>query len=164
MEVTVTDANLDPVSWVLEGADASLFETRRSDYHQAEVWTAASLLGVGKTNLTFMIRAYDGIDYSDNAISVNATVTQDTTSPPAPAPIYSPGSGSSSPKDPEPGVCPTETAPFNDLDQAPVAKAAINCLHGLKITAGTTPDTYSPKQPVTRAQMALFLARLWQSL
>ena len=39
------------------------------------------------------------------------------------------------------------------------AEEAINCLAYYGITAGTTPDTFSPNRPITRWQMALFLVQ-----
>ncbi|MBK9558028.1 MAG: S-layer homology domain-containing protein [Candidatus Microthrix sp.] len=36
---------------------------------------------------------------------------------------------------------------------------AVGWLVGAGITSGTSPGTYSPSQPVTRAQMAVFLWR-----
>ncbi|MDX1450327.1 MAG: S-layer homology domain-containing protein, partial [Acidimicrobiia bacterium] len=50
---------------------------------------------------------------------------------------------------------------FTDLQGlSPEAVAAIGSLQALGITSGTTATTYSPGQPVTRWQMALFLTRL----
>ena len=39
------------------------------------------------------------------------------------------------------------------------AEAAVNCLAYYGITYGTAPGQYSPSQPITRRQMALFLSR-----
>ncbi|MEM9466464.1 MAG: S-layer homology domain-containing protein, partial [Actinomycetota bacterium] len=50
-----------------------------------------------------------------------------------------------------------------DIDPTDWAYADIACIHDLAITTGTTPTTYSPDDPVTRRQMAAFLARLWTS-
>ena len=61
------------------------------------------------------------------------------------------------------GICPILETPFTDIDQT-TAKADITCIYALGITKGTTPTTYTPHQPVTRQQMASFLARLWQIL
>ena len=40
-----------------------------------------------------------------------------------------------------------------------IAEAAIDCLAYYGITSGTDPDRFSPDQPITRWQMALFLVR-----
>ncbi|MCQ3807967.1 MAG: S-layer homology domain-containing protein, partial [Acidimicrobiia bacterium] len=37
-------------------------------------------------------------------------------------------------------------------------------VYGLRVTNGTSDTTYSPHNPVTRAQMASFLTRLYRSL
>lgn len=55
-------------------------------------------------------------------------------------------------------------APFTDVAATSYAAADIGCLYGLGITTGTSADTYSPHQPVTRAQMAVFLSRLYDTL
>ena len=60
--------------------------------------------------------------------------------------------------------CPTTaSAPFNDIDDPQLAADA-NCLRGLGITTGTTATTYSPERPVTRAQTASLLIRVWRLL
>ncbi len=61
-------------------------------------------------------------------------------------------------------TCPTAAAPFTDVPATSFAKADIDCIYGLGITTGTSPTTYSPANPVTREQMAAFLARLWRAL
>nr|NIR36948.1 S-layer homology domain-containing protein [Actinomycetota bacterium]NIS35415.1 S-layer homology domain-containing protein [Actinomycetota bacterium]NIT95634.1 S-layer homology domain-containing protein [Actinomycetota bacterium]NIU19327.1 S-layer homology domain-containing protein [Actinomycetota bacterium]NIU66485.1 S-layer homology domain-containing protein [Actinomycetota bacterium] len=53
--------------------------------------------------------------------------------------------------------------PFVDVDPDSYAHADIALLADLAITTGTGPDTYSPADPVTREQMAAFLARLLRS-
>ncbi|MCQ3806135.1 MAG: S-layer homology domain-containing protein, partial [Acidimicrobiia bacterium] len=57
----------------------------------------------------------------------------------------------------------TET-PFTDVDEASFASADIGRIFGLGITTGTSSTTYSPKDPVTREQMATFLANLYRTL
>ncbi|MCY4492388.1 MAG: S-layer homology domain-containing protein, partial [Acidimicrobiaceae bacterium] len=61
---------------------------------------------------------------------------------------------------------PAETAPtpFTDIDDSSFAFDDIGRIYGLGITKGTSDDTYSPKQVVTREQMAAFLARLYENL
>ena len=51
-----------------------------------------------------------------------------------------------------------EPAGFRDTEGS-FAKEAADCLAHYGITQGTTPETFSPGQVVTRRQMALFLAR-----
>ena len=60
--------------------------------------------------------------------------------------------------------CPTEPNPFSDVGPDHWAADAINCIYWLEITDGKTADTYAPDEPVTRAQMATFIARLWTTL
>ena len=50
---------------------------------------------------------------------------------------------------------------FTDVDPSDWARADIACINDLAITTGTTATSYSPDDPVTRRQMAAFLARLW---
>ena len=51
-------------------------------------------------------------------------------------------------------------APFGFVDiEGHFAADAINCMAYYGITKGTTVDRYSPNQPITRWQMALFLTR-----
>ena len=51
-----------------------------------------------------------------------------------------------------------EPAGFRDTEGS-FAKEAADCLAHYGITLGTSPETFSPRQPATRRQMALFLAR-----
>ena len=55
---------------------------------------------------------------------------------------------------------PARDHPFTDIDPNSFALAAIDLIHDLKITTGTSATTYSPDNYVTREQMAAFLARL----
>ena len=57
----------------------------------------------------------------------------------------------------------TET-PFTDVDETSFASADIGRIFGLGITSGTSSTTYSPKETVTREQMASFLARLYEKI
>jgi len=50
---------------------------------------------------------------------------------------------------------------FTDIEQLPHDPYnAIRLIYELGVTKGTTPTTYSPASPVTRAQMALFVSRM----
>ncbi|MEM9466732.1 MAG: fibronectin type III domain-containing protein [Actinomycetota bacterium] len=60
-------------------------------------------------------------------------------------------------------ACPTPLLPFTDVATV-ISTADVACIYGLGITAGTSPTTYSPDDPVDRDQMASFLARLWRAL
>ena len=62
------------------------------------------------------------------------------------------------------GTCSTAAAPFTDVSPSSFARNDINCIFALGITTGTTPTTYSPKDSVTREQMAAFLGRLYRGL
>jgi len=59
-------------------------------------------------------------------------------------------------------VCSTASTPFADINGS-FAEAEVACIYALGITIGTSPTTYSPAGPVTRAQMASFLARFWKA-
>lgn len=54
---------------------------------------------------------------------------------------------------------PDGTVPFDDVAPGSVHAGAIGRLVAAGITTGTTPRTYDPGAPVTRAQMASFLTR-----
>jgi hypothetical protein len=56
------------------------------------------------------------------------------------------------------------TSPFDDVDPTSFAYDDIALIADLGITTGTSPSTYSPDDPVTREQMAAFLARLHRLL
>ena len=60
-------------------------------------------------------------------------------------------------------VCPDPVLPFGDVASS-FALADIGCIFGLGITTGTSATTFDPIDPVTREQMAAFLARLWRAL
>ena len=60
-------------------------------------------------------------------------------------------------------VCPVGALPFADVSAGSFARDDIVCIHGLGVTTGTSPTTYSPDDFVTREQMASFLARLWRA-
>ena len=49
---------------------------------------------------------------------------------------------------------------FTDVADTSFADADITCIKALDITTGTSATTYSPANPVTREQMAAFIARL----
>jgi hypothetical protein len=60
------------------------------------------------------------------------------------------------------GSCP-EGVPedgFTDVEDSNTHEAAVDCLVAWGITTGTSATTYSPSIPVSRAQMASFIARL----
>jgi len=56
------------------------------------------------------------------------------------------------------GGCSTDH-PFTDVSPSSYASDAIGCLVQLGVTTGKTPTTFGPRDPMTRAQMAAFLAR-----
>ena len=59
---------------------------------------------------------------------------------------------------------PIVATPFTDIPTDSFAANDIARIYGLGITTGTTETTYDPKTPVTREQMASFLARLYEQL
>jgi len=61
--------------------------------------------------------------------------------------------------------CPTSGAlSFSDVSESSTHADNIDCMSALGITRGTTATTFSPGLPVTRGQMASFLARFHQAL
>ena len=61
-------------------------------------------------------------------------------------------------------AAPVAATPFTDVAEDSFAHDDVGRIYGLKITTGTSATTYSPTDPVTRAQMASFLARLFERL
>lgn len=60
--------------------------------------------------------------------------------------------------------CPGGPMPFLDVVSTSFAYRDVICIFGLQITTGTSPTAYSPKETVSREQMAAFVARLWRAL
>jgi len=58
--------------------------------------------------------------------------------------------------------CPVGGSQFTDVSAVSFAANSITCLRNLGITTGTGGGKYSPRLPVTREQMAAFLARFWR--
>jgi hypothetical protein len=59
-------------------------------------------------------------------------------------------------------ACPsdrTPAAPFTDVAAGDTHRQAVDCMAWWGVAAGTSPTTYGPANPVTRAQMASFVAR-----
>ena len=72
------------------------------------------------------------------------------------------GGGLSAQEDTSDPACPASlpSASFIDIGRLPdETTAAVACLLHYGITTGTSPTTFSPESPVTRSQMARFLAR-----
>lgn len=59
--------------------------------------------------------------------------------------------------------CPAGPTPFTDLSSTSFAYADVGCIYSLGVTGGTSATSYSPGDPVTREQMAAFLARLFRA-
>ena len=60
--------------------------------------------------------------------------------------------------------CPSSGAmSFDDVASGSTHAAGIDCVSALGVARGTADRTFSPSEPVTRAQMATFLARAWQA-
>ena len=94
-----------------------------------------------------MVQALDAVEAADERSDPSA----------APAP---PDSGSG-PLTLE-AACPSDRTPdaaFTDMAAGDTHRHAVDCMAWWGIAAGTSPTTYSPTAPVTRAQMASFVAR-----
>lgn len=52
---------------------------------------------------------------------------------------------------------------FEDVDEGSAHAKSIETITRLRITVGTTATTFSPSEPVTRAQMATFLTRFYEA-
>ena len=52
---------------------------------------------------------------------------------------------------------------FDDVPAGSTHAGGIDCVSALGVARGTADRTFSPSEPVTRAQMAAFLARAWEA-
>ena len=87
------------------------------------------------------------------------SAVQQPAAPPPPPPPPPPDDPEESPE-PEPEPEPPE---FADVDEDSVHAESIEEVAALGITSGTTATMFSPSEPVTRAQMATFVARTWEA-
>lgn len=62
------------------------------------------------------------------------------------------------------GTCDAVATPFTDMPPETWAADAIACIYDLGVTTGATATTFEPDEPVTRMQMAAFIARLFEAL
>jgi hypothetical protein len=62
------------------------------------------------------------------------------------------------------GTCPSFESAFVDVSPSSFARDAVGCLSAQGIIRGTSPTTFEPAEPVTRAQTASLLARLLRRL
>ena len=59
--------------------------------------------------------------------------------------------------------CPERQSGFDDVDSAGTHASGVDCVAGLGVSTGKTSTEFEPAKAVTRAQMATFLARLWEA-
>jgi len=62
------------------------------------------------------------------------------------------------------GMCASRVPPWSDLASTSFAIGEISCLYGSGLINGTTATTFSPSAPVTRAETAALVARLYRYL
>ena len=143
--VTASDVDDATLSYALEGIDASLFDIKE-DTGQITVAEGAVLVAGDQHTVTVKARDSHGeTDRIEVAISVTERVTP---------PITGGGGGG--------GPAPPQSAGFADVDPSGVHATNIEALFAAGITVGCgrePPRRFCPDQPVTRAQMATFLAR-----
>ncbi|GJM38351.1 MAG: hypothetical protein DHS20C19_17180 [Acidimicrobiales bacterium] len=60
--------------------------------------------------------------------------------------------------------CDTTPDPFTDVPATSYADVHVTCIYNLDVTTGTTATTYSPKDLLTREQMAALLARMYEAI
>ena len=141
--VTASDVDDATLSYALEGIDASLFDIKE-DTGQITVAEGAVLVAGDRHTVTVQARDSHGeTDRIEVAISVTERVTP---------PITGGGGG---------GPAPPQSAGFTDVDPSGVHATNIEALFaaGITVGCGREPRRFCPDQPVTRAQMATFLAR-----
>ena len=142
--VTASDVDDATLSYALEGIDASLFDIKE-DTGQITVAEGAVLVAGDQHTVTVQARDSHGeTDRIEVAISVTERVTP---------PITGGGGGG--------GPAPPQSAGFTDVDPSGVHATGIEALFaaGITVGCGREPRRFCPDQPVTRAQMATFLAR-----
>ena len=142
--VTASDVDDATLSYTLEGIDASLFDIEE-DTGQIIVADGAVLVAADQYTVTVQARDSHGeTDRIEVAISVTERVTP---------PITGGGGGG--------GPAPPQSAGFTDVDPSGVHATGIEALFaaGITVGCGREPRRFCPDQPVTRAQMATFLAR-----
>ena len=180
------DAEFDTLTLgELHGADASLFEmdsdgvitpkpSTEFDYHQSgdntyelEVTVSDSLNSNGNPDTA-----------ADATLAITITIIPAPTNPAKATPNRNgvgstnvggntngsnTNGGSTNGGSTQTVECPSEGAshPFTDVPRSSLASDAVNCLYELGVTTGRTPTTYDPNGNVTRAQMAVFLSRLY---
>ena len=141
--VTASDVDDATLSYTLEGIDASLFDIEE-DTGQIIVADGTVLVAADQYTVTVQARDSHGeTDRIEVAISVTERVTP---------PITGGGGG---------GPAPPQSAGFTDVDPSGVHATGIEALFaaGITVGCGREPRRFCPDQPVTRAQMATFLAR-----
>ena len=57
-----------------------------------------------------------------------------------------------------------QSHPFTDVAASSYAYGPVGCIYNLGVTTGISPIEYGPANTVTRAQMAAFLERLYNTL
>ncbi len=112
------------------------------------VSTATSITVTGLTNTwTYSFRVYAKNAGDLGPASAVATAIPALVHTPADLPLFS--------------ACPTGVIPASSFtDITTNYSASVDCIKYYGITKGTTDTTYSPNDPVTRWQMALFLTRM----
>ena len=109
----------------------------------------------------------DNIDMSNRANMLQGsaylfklrTAAQQTQQPVVQPPPPPPPDDPEPPEPPEPPPTPE----FADVDEGSVHAESIEEVAALGITSGTTATMFSPSEPVSRAQMASFVARTWEA-
>ena len=145
--VTASDVDDATLSYALEGIDASLFDIKE-DTGQITVAEGAVLVAGDQHTVTVQARDSAG---ETGRTEVTISVTERVTPP-----ITGGGGGGGG------GPAPPQSAGFTDVDPSGVHATNIEAMFAAGITVGCgrePPRRFCPDQPVTRAQMATFLAR-----
>ena len=113
--------------------------------------TVACATGISGGEITLEITDVDGATASD-VLSIDVgpptTTTTTTTAPPTTTTFSYDFSD----------------APLDDVADSSFAHESIDCIFNLRVTTGTSPGIYSPDDDVTRAQMAAFMTRIYESM
>ena len=161
---------------VLTAADSD--PNHRYAFGRSLAFIGDERLAVGQDGYVFGLALRDGLSslpaeglYGDNALQTSSANIRPgsahlfklrSASPPSPGPSTPPPPPPDEPVEPEEAPAPTPPPPvFEDVIAVSVHAESIKQLSVLGIATGTTATTFSPDQPVTRAQMATFLTRTW---
>ena len=137
----------------------------------AQIWPLHKRDGVSSPPAGWTVYG-DNTDHNDRAnvpqgsayLFKLRTAVQQTQQPVVQPPPPLPPDEPEGPEEPQGPAEPEPEPPeFEDVDEDSVHAESIEEVAALGITSGTTATMFSPSEPVSRAQMASFVARTWEA-